>query len=74
VNAAYFGLHAAQTFGLIAMQSPALWTALSLLTEYERREQLPLKFFLSTGTFFDGENNTRALRRILEAKLSYALP
>ena len=68
VNAAYFGLNAAQTFGLIAMQSPALWTALSLLTEYERVERLPLKFFLSTGTFFDGENNTRALRRILEAK------
>lgn len=72
INAAYFGLNAPQTFGLIAMQSPALWVAPSLSTEYQRAERLPLKFFLSTGTLFDGESNTRAFRRILEEK-GYAL-
>ncbi|MFN3426399.1 MAG: alpha/beta hydrolase-fold protein [Candidatus Thermochlorobacter sp.] len=68
LNAAYFGLNASQTFGLIAMQSPALWAAPSVAAEYQQRARLPLKFFLSTGTLFDGENNTRAFRRTLEEK------
>lgn len=68
VNAAYFGLNAANTFGLIAMQSPALWTAMTLVSEYQQRPRLPLKMFLSTGTIFDGEANTRALKAILEEK------
>lgn len=74
LNAACFGFHAHETFGGVAMQSPALGRAPELIAEYERSPRLPLKIFLSTGTVRDGEERSRAFRALLERKeyeLSY---
>ncbi|KER09193.1 MAG: hypothetical protein HY22_13050 [[Candidatus Thermochlorobacteriaceae] bacterium GBChlB] len=68
VNSLYFGASASSIFGLIAVQSPALWRTPELLTMYQNAARLPIKIFLTTGTMRDGENDTRRLRDILQQK------
>ncbi len=68
LNAACFGLHAHNTFGGIAMQSPAMHPVPTIWQAYEDSTRLPLKVFLSTGNRQDNEARTRRLRDILQAK------
>ena len=68
LNSACFGLFAHETFGAIAMQSPALHPVPSIHNAYRESEALPLRIFLSTGTKRDNEASTRRLRDILRDK------
>ena len=66
--AAYFALRHADLFHLIAMQSPALQTDLSIVDAYGRSERLPLKIFMQVGTMNDLTQVTRLLRGVLQEK------
>jgi enterochelin esterase-like enzyme len=68
LNSACFGLEAHETFGGIAMQSPALHPVPSIYDSWLDREALPLRIFLSTGSANDNEASTRRLRDILRKK------
>lgn len=68
LNAAFVGLNASETFGMIGMQSPALHPCPDIYTRYETTDRLPLKIFMSTGSSNDTETGTRKLKKILEAK------
>ena len=65
---ACFGLQATDSFGGIAMQSPAMHPVRGLHDAWERAPRLPLRIFLSTGTRHDNEASTRRLHEILQAK------
>lgn len=67
LNAGYFGLNGSETFGMIAMQSPAFHPCPDIYKGYEK-EVLPIKIFMSTGTVNDTEKGSRELRGILEKK------
>ena len=66
LNSACFGLQAHEDFEGIAMQSPATHPIPDLHQRYEEMPRLPLKIFLSSGTFNDNEQRTRQLGEILE--------
>jgi enterochelin esterase-like enzyme len=68
LNSACFGLQATDTFGGIAMQSPAMHPVPRLHDAYADETPLPLRIFLSTGTRGDNEASTRRLHQILESK------
>ncbi|MBZ0314823.1 MAG: hypothetical protein K8L91_00280 [Anaerolineae bacterium] len=68
LNSAYMGLNHSDVFGLLAIQSPALWVATRVIDAYEELDRLPLKIFMSQGSFWDDIENTRRLRDIFEAK------
>lgn len=65
-NAAYFGLKRSDTFHLIAAHSPAFYG--DILPSYEASDPLPLKFFISTGVFYDTQYEARTMKEILEEK------
>jgi enterochelin esterase-like enzyme len=66
LNAACFGLYAHQTFGGIAMQSPALHPIENLFEIYAKTGKLPLKVFLSTATVSDNTQANRSWHRHLK--------
>lgn len=66
--AACFGLHAHDTFGGIAMQSPAMHPVPSMWDAWADSSRLPVRIFLSSGDHNDNEARTRRLRDILQAK------
>ncbi|MCE7914918.1 MAG: hypothetical protein DYH15_09640, partial [Nitrosomonas sp. PRO4] len=68
LNSAYLGLNHSDIFGLLAIQSPALWVATRVVDGYEKSDRLPLRIFMSQGTIWDDVENTRRLRDIFEAK------
>ncbi len=68
INSAYFGIAAPETFGLIAIQSPAFWYRPQILTMYQDSARKPLRISMTLGTFFDGQNEARQLRDILRSK------
>ena len=68
LNAACFGLLANDTFGGIAMQSPATHPVPQLHVTWRDMPKADLRIFLSTGTNRDNEASTRGLHRILEDK------
>ncbi len=72
LNSACFGLQAYNTFAGIAMQSPAMHPVPDLFDQYQDSPLLPLKIFLSSGTFNDNEQRTRDFGVILE-DLGYEL-
>jgi enterochelin esterase family protein len=59
----YVGVRKSEIFGLVAAQSPAFNQ--DLIREYGKVKKLPLKIFMSCGTIFDGEENTRLMRDVL---------
>lgn len=63
--AACFGLHAHDTFGGIAMQSPAMHPVPSMWDAWADSSRLPVRIFLSSGDHNDNEARTRRLRDIL---------
>ncbi len=68
INSAYFGIAAPETFGLIAIQSPAFWYRPQILSMYQDSARKPLRISMTCGTFFDGQNEMRQLRDILRSK------
>lgn len=68
LNSACFGLHAHETFGGIAMQSPALHPVPSIHEAWSSSDRLPVRVFLSSGTKGDNEASTRRLQNILKRK------
>ncbi len=61
--AIYIGVKNSAVFGNIAAQSPALDE--DLIREYGKIKKLPLKIYLSCGTFYDNDNNTKLMRDVL---------
>jgi len=59
----YIGVKKPEVFGCIAAQSPVLDE--ELIREYGRVKKLPIKFYLSCGTFYDVKDNTQLLRDVL---------
>lgn len=59
----YIGVKKPEIFGCIAAQSPVLDE--SLIREYGKNKKLPIKFYLSCGTFYDVKDNTQLLRDVL---------
>lgn len=68
VLAAYAGLERPDKFGLIATLSPYLAPREQVLRRYETEDRLPLKVYLSTGTFDLDVPDARRLRDALEAR------
>ena len=68
VTSAYIGLHYSDTIQRVAMLSPFLVPRPWIVDDYQRIERLPLKVFMSQGTFDFDMENTRALRDVFEAK------
>lgn len=68
LNSACFGLMANETFGGIAMHSPALHPVAGLLPAYEQTPRLPLRVFLSTGDMWDNTATNLHFRSILRDK------
>jgi len=65
-NSAYFGIEIPETFHLIGIHSPAF--DYNLINLYENSSDLPHKFYLSTGTIYDTEDNALALKAIFDGK------
>jgi enterochelin esterase-like enzyme len=69
LNAACFGLMAADSFGGIGMQSPASDKHLKIMTEaYEKMDKQPIKMFFSIGTVHDNTEAARKFHRLLQKK------
>ena len=76
MGASYGGTHAAsfilahhRTFSGAAMLSPALWyNDAQLIEQFRTVEKLPLKLYISTGTFNDTEEHARLMRDALVEK------
>ncbi|MFN3638870.1 MAG: alpha/beta hydrolase-fold protein [Chloroherpetonaceae bacterium] len=68
INSAYFGIAAPETFGLIAIQSPAFWYRPQILTMYQDSARKPIRISMTTGNIFDGQNEARQMRDILRSK------
>ncbi|MBM4429725.1 MAG: hypothetical protein FJ026_05155, partial [Chloroflexi bacterium] len=69
---AYFALRHADSFHLIALQSPAFWWDETIIEECKKANRLPVKVFMNVGRFNDGTYHTRLMRDVLEEK-DYAL-
>jgi enterochelin esterase family protein len=70
LNSAFIALEKPSVFGNIAMHSPALWyNNQSVLNRYNSADNiLNLKFYISTGTINDTEEEASELKSILVAK------
>jgi len=68
LNAACFGLLAPETFGGIAMQSPAIWPVPILRDLYAKEPTQPIRIFFSIGRERDGTTEGRAFRNVLKEK------
>lgn len=69
LNAACFGIMAADAFGGIAMQSPASGKHLKIITRlYEEQPPTPVRVFLSVGTRNDNTRATRKFHRVLQKR------
>lgn len=65
-NSCYFGIQIPGTFHLIGIHSPAFDE--NLLSSYENSTGLTHKFYLSTGTIHDTEDNAVDLKAIFDEK------
>ena len=72
VCALYFAAARPDAFGRVGTMSPALWAAPEL---YDALAASPAEqaHFLSTGTLFDGQDNTRAMRSVLDGVPTFDL-
>ncbi|MCS6988917.1 MAG: alpha/beta hydrolase-fold protein, partial [Chloroherpetonaceae bacterium] len=68
LNSAYFGVAAPETFGLIAIQSPAFWYRPQIFSMYQDSTRRPIRISMTVGTFFDGQNEARQMRDLLRSK------
>ena len=57
------GLHKSYVFGMIGAQSPLV--DVPTIRKYGKITKLPLKFYISSGTYFDNLENIRLLRDVL---------
>lgn len=68
LNAACFGLMAADTFGGIAMQSPTLYPFAEIKKLYQEAPLSPIKIFYSVGRYSDGLGPALQMRKLLTDK------
>lgn len=69
LNAAWFGYRHPESFGLVAMQSPAFQAGGGrILDLYRESEPLELRMFMSWGSFHDFGENTEQMLDILRGK------
>jgi enterochelin esterase-like enzyme len=66
---AYLGYRYSKVFNKIALQSPALWVQDDKIIQlYKDNPLRRLQFFLHTGTINDGEDDARAMLKVLQSK------
>jgi enterochelin esterase-like enzyme len=69
LNSAWFALEAEDTFGRVAIQSPAFQAGGgAIISLYEAAPRLDVDIFMSWGTFFDAGPATEQFRAVLDAK------
>ncbi|MDX2127859.1 MAG: alpha/beta hydrolase-fold protein [Chloroherpetonaceae bacterium] len=68
ICAAFFGVRASHTFGLIGIQSPAFWYSPGIYTDYQDSVKLPLKVYMSSGTINDTRDRARQMRDLMQQK------
>lgn len=65
-HAAWFAARHPDKVGNVLIHSPALWVDVSIIETW-RNGKFPVKTFLSYGTLFDGTENARSFRNMLES-------
>lgn len=68
LNSAYFGIIRPDVFHLIGIHSPAFSYKPEIFTLYNNSENLPCKFFMSTGVINDTETSARQMKTIFDNK------
>jgi len=66
INATYFALSNTDMFGLAAVQSPAYRQTTEIFNLPDASNELKARFFITTGTFFDGKEYTDRMVTQLE--------
>lgn len=66
VNATYFALSNTDLFGLAAVQSPSYRQITEIFDLPDASDELKARFFITTGTFFDGKDYTDKMVMHLE--------
>jgi enterochelin esterase family protein len=64
--ALYFAYARPDVFGMTAVQSPAFWVKPEIFAFCEQAKNLPVKLYLSCGTYYDGTNLTRKMKAQLQ--------
>ena len=64
----YFALNHSDTFQLVTAFSPSIWHDPKIIDTYRQQENLPLKFFISTGVFNDSDYYARQFQEMLKGK------
>ncbi|MBP6285153.1 MAG: esterase family protein [Paludibacteraceae bacterium] len=67
LNSAYVGIKRSDVFGLLAIQSPALWIHLGIFDLYNG-DKKNLKIYMDAGTIHDTQERAMELKTILENK------
>lgn len=68
LTAAYITFKRPDLFGLAGIQSPAFWYKPEIFTLAEQSGQLVVRYFMSSGTYFDTAEGSRRMKPILEAR------
>ncbi len=68
LTAAYVSFRRPDLFGLAAIQSPAFWYKSEIFTLAEQSGQPTVRYFMSSGTYFDTAEASRRMKPILEAR------
>ena len=61
-----FALNHSDMFHLAGIFSPAIWHNPAIIDSYRQGRGLPVKFFMSTGTWSDGNYHSALLKKALE--------
>jgi enterochelin esterase family protein len=64
--ALYFAYARPNVFGMAAVQSPAFWVKPEIFAFCEQAKNLPVKLYLSCGTYYDGTDLTRKMKAQLQ--------
>ena len=64
----YFARNHPDTFHLVTAFSPSIWHDPKIIDTYRQQENLPLKFFISTGLYNDNYYHARQFQEMLKGK------
>ena len=68
LNATYLAFTSPQTFGKVGSQSPAYWYKSDIYDIVENSSATGLSVFLSSGTYYDGIEDTQKMQALMSSK------
>ncbi len=68
LNSAYCGIKSPESYGLIAIQSPAFWIYPDIIDLYRNANKQDLKIYMDTGNIYDTETMARSMQTLLAEK------